>query len=162
MQIIQNSSQAKTSQVDTTPRLSVSTLLSSHNINIVIYYNSNKINGAAATTTLTLHTTRQNHGIYILAVSPTHHLTRSVNLARLSGAPHPIPNVRNNSLDTVVLSVGHAFSRVIVTRSSPRHTRTVLRGPFCRTLSDSFTNARRCVTVRGLNRLHRRSTNKSP
>ena len=132
----------------------VGELLSDRNVRVVVTCGTGGVGKTSVSAALAVSAAEAGRHVVLITVDPAKRLATALGLEGLGGEPQPVPGITGGSLDALMLYMTQTFDDAVRSHAPKTRVDEVLRNPFYKALSTSFSGTQDYMATEKLGQLY--------
>lgn len=135
----------------------VAELLADREVRVIVTCGTGGVGKTSVSAALAVAAAESGRHVVLVTVDPAKRLATALGLAGLGGEPQPVPGITGGSLDALMLDMTQTFDDAVRSHAPRNRVEEVLRNPFYKALSTSFSGTQDYMATEKLGQLYERS-----
>ena len=132
----------------------VGELLSDRTVRVVVTCGTGGVGKTSVSAALAVSAAESGRHVVLVTVDPAKRLATALGLKGLGGEPQPVPGITGGSLDALMLDMTQTFDDAVRSHAPKNRVDEVLRNPFYKALSTSFSGTQDYMATEKLGQLY--------
>ena len=138
----------------TAPAFDMRGLLDDRHLRVIMTCGTGGVGKTSFSAAMALRAADAGRKVVLVTVDPARRLATALGLDRLGAEPEPVLGVTDGSLDALMLDMTHTFDEAIRSHAPADRVEAVLRNPFYKALSTSFSGTQDYMATEKLGQLY--------
>jgi anion-transporting ArsA/GET3 family ATPase len=132
----------------------VGELLADRTVRVVVTCGTGGVGKTSVSAALAVSAAESGRHVVLVTVDPAKRLATALGLEGLGGEPQPVPGITGGSLDALMLDMTQTFDDAVRSHAPKNRVDEVLRNPFYKALSTSFSGTQDYMATEKLGQLY--------
>jgi anion-transporting ArsA/GET3 family ATPase len=132
----------------------VGELLGDRDVHVVVTCGTGGVGKTSVSAALAVAAAEAGRQVVLVTVDPARRLATALGLEGLGGDPQPVPGITGGSLDALMLDMTQTFDDAVRSHAAKNRVDEVLRNPFYKALSTSFSGTQDYMATEKLGQLY--------
>lgn len=132
----------------------VGELLADREVRVIVTCGTGGVGKTSVSAALAVTAAESGRHVVLITVDPAKRLATALGLERLGGEPQPVPGILGGSLDAMMLDMTQTFDDAVRSHAPKNRVEEVLRNPFYKALSTSFSGTQDYMATEKLGQLY--------
>ena len=132
----------------------VGELLGDRDVRVVVTCGTGGVGKTSVSAALAVAAAESGRQVVLVTVDPAKRLATALGLEGLGGEPQPVPGITGGSLDALMLDMTQTFDDAVRSHAPKNRVEEVLRNPFYKALSTSFSGTQDYMATEKLGQLY--------
>ncbi|MHB1007935.1 MAG: ArsA family ATPase [Propionibacteriaceae bacterium] len=132
----------------------VADLIADRDVHVIVTCGTGGVGKTSVSAALALAAAESGRRVALVTVDPAKRLATALGLEHLGGEPQPVPGVSGGSLDALMLDMTQTFDDAVRSHAPRNRVDEVLRNPFYKALSTSFSGTQDYMATEKLGQLY--------
>lgn len=135
----------------------VTGLIADSDVRVVVTCGTGGVGKTSVSAAIAVAAAESGRRVVLITVDPAKRLATALGLAGLGGDPQPVPGITGGSLDALMLDMTQTFDDAVRSHAPRNRVDEVLRNPFYKALSTSFSGTQDYMATEKLGQLYEQS-----
>ena len=135
----------------------VTGLIADPDVRVVVTCGTGGVGKTSVSAAIAVAAAESGRRVVLITVDPAKRLATALGLAGLGGDPQPVPGISGGSLDALMLDMTQTFDDAVRSHAAKNRVDEVLRNPFYKALSTSFSGTQDYMATEKLGQLYEQS-----
>lgn len=135
----------------------VTALIADPDVHVVVTCGTGGVGKTSVSAAIAVAAAESGRRVVLITVDPAKRLATALGLAGLGGDPQPVPGITGGTLDALMLDMTQTFDDAVRSHAPRNRVDEVLRNPFYKALSTSFSGTQDYMATEKLGQLYEQS-----